>query len=99
MYVVALFWLLFAAAWLLRDSDYRYFYSMSGFSCAVILAGLTYNLNKRRHWAWWLATLFSVANIMLTVTDQVGWFDLAYLIPAIALFIMLLLSKKYIPQP
>jgi len=94
MYVIALLWILFAGWWLFQGSVYRYFYAVTGFSYAVALAGLAYCLNKKYRWAWWLATIFSGMNILLTMADQIGWFDLAYLVPAIALFIMLLLSKS-----
>lgn len=96
MYIIALFWLLFAVSWLFHGTDYRYFYAITGFGYAVVLAGLTHYLNKKLAWAWWAAIVLAGMNIFLTITDQVGWFDLAYLVPAIALFIMLLLSKKYL---
>jgi lysylphosphatidylglycerol synthetase-like protein (DUF2156 family) len=98
MYLIALVWLLFAVYWTIQGSDYRYFYAITGFGYAVVLAILTYYLNKKLLWAWWAAIVLAGMNIILTITDQVGWFDLAYLIPSIALFIMLLMSKKYLKQ-
>jgi lysylphosphatidylglycerol synthetase-like protein (DUF2156 family) len=98
MYVTALFWLLFAGYWLFRGSDYRYFFAITGFGYAIVLAGLTYYLSQKLRWAWWAAIVLAGLNIILTIADQVGWFDLAYLVPAIALLVMLLLSRKYV-QP
>jgi len=93
MYLIALFWVIFAMAWLFRDSDYRYFYTVIGFGYAVVLAILAYYLNKKQRWAWWGAVIFAGLGIILTITDQVGWFDLAYLVPAVVLFIMLLIVR------
>ena len=93
MYLIALFWVVFAISWLFRDSDYRYFYAVAGTGYAVVIAILAYYLNKRQHWAWWAAVIFAGLGIILTITDQVGWFDLAYLIPAVVLFIMLLIVR------
>ncbi|MFH1207416.1 MAG: hypothetical protein V1668_02305 [Patescibacteria group bacterium] len=92
-YLTAVFWVIFAASWLFRDSDYRYFYAVTGLGYAVVLAILAFYLNKKKRAAWWLAVVFAVLNILLTIADQVGWFDLAYLVPAIALLIMLFLIK------
>ncbi|MFA6099068.1 MAG: hypothetical protein WCV50_06060 [Patescibacteria group bacterium] len=98
MYLIAAFWVLFAAHWFFRESDYRYFYAISGFSYAIVLAGLAFYLNKKQRWAWWGAIMFTGLNVILTLADQVGWFDLAYLIPSIAVFIIVLRSKKYLSQ-
>ncbi|PIY97155.1 MAG: hypothetical protein COY66_00925 [Candidatus Kerfeldbacteria bacterium CG_4_10_14_0_8_um_filter_42_10] len=94
MYLIAAFWLVFAASWLFRDSDYRYFYATNGLGYAVVLAMLGYYLNKKQRWAWWGAVILTGLSILLTIFDQIGWFDLAYLVPAVALFYMLLVVRK-----
>lgn len=94
MYLISLFWLAFAATWLFRDSDYRYFYAINGLGYAVILAIFAFYLNKKQRWAWWGAVIFTGISIILTIFDQVGWFDLAYLVPAVVLLIMLLIMKR-----
>ena len=93
MYGTAVFWVIFATLWLFRDSDYDYFYFVSGVGYAIFITVLAYLLNKRRLWVWWLTFLFACLNILLTFADQVGWFDLAYLVPAISLLVMLALAK------
>lgn len=98
MYAVAVFWVLFAILWLFRDSDYRYFYAISAVSYAIFIAVLAYLLNKRRVWVWWVTLVFSAMNIILTFADQIGWFDLAYVVPAIVLFALILAVKKNIYQ-
>jgi hypothetical protein len=96
MYGTAVFWVIFATLWLFRDSDYRFFYFVSGVGYAIFIAILAYLLNKRRLWAWWLTVIFACLNIILTFADQVGWFDFAYLVPAIGLLVMLVMAKRSI---
>jgi len=100
MYLISIFWAIFAVAWLFRDSDYRYFYTVTGLGYAILIAVFAHFLNKRRQWAWWGALTLTGISIILTITDQVGWFDMVYLVPAVVLFIMLftarLLFKKQI---
>ena len=96
MYLITLFWVVFAIVWLFRDSDYRYFYAVTGFGYAVVMAILAYYLNKRQRWARWGALIMSAINIILTITDQVGWFDLAYLVPSVVLFVLLLTIRSHI---
>lgn len=98
MYVVAIFWIVFGIGWLFRDSDYRYFYFAMAWGNAMVLAILAYFLSRRRVWAWWMSAIVMGANIILTITDQVGWFDLAYLIPALVLFILLLTLRSTVKK-
>jgi hypothetical protein len=102
IYLVSLFWILFSIYWLFQGSNYRYFYAVTGFGFAVVLAIIAYHLNKKKRWAWWVALIMSIINIILTLTDQVGWFDLAYLVPSVVLLIMLLVVnsslKSYSPS-
>lgn len=88
MYAIAVFWVLFGIAWLFRDSDYRYFYFINGLGAAILIALFAYFLNKGRKWAWWFTLIFAIVNILLTITDQVGWFDLVYLVPSVGLLVM-----------
>lgn len=94
LYTIAAFWALFALHWLFRGSDYRYFYAVSGVGYAVVLALLARYLNRKLVWAWWVTVIFLGANILLTIADQVGWFDIAYLIPSIAVFVLVFMIKS-----
>lgn len=96
MYLISIFWIIFAVHWLFRDSDYRYFYAITGLGYAIVLAILAFYLNKKQRWAWWGAVILTGLSIILTITDQVGWFDLAYLVPAVVLFFLLLVRRKLI---
>ena len=90
LYAVALFWVAFGVMWLFRDSDYRYFYFIMAIGNAIVLALIAYFLNRKFPTARIVGLFVTGANIVLTVMDQVGWFDFAYLIPVVALFILLL---------
>lgn len=93
IYIIAVFWVLFALHWLFRGSDYRYFYAVSGVGYAVVLTILAFYLNRRQRWAWWATVVFLGINILLTIADQVGVWDLAYLVPSIAVFVLAFMIK------
>ncbi len=93
-YTIAGFWTLFGFFWLFIDKDYKYFYFVNGLMFAMILVWLGFYLGKKKEWAFWLALLITFVNIILTITDQVGWFDIIYLIPAIGLFILVFMQRK-----
>jgi len=84
--------------WLFRESDYRWFYFTGAIGNAVLLTMLTYLMSRGSKLAYWLLVCLMVANIILTLADQIGWFDIAYLLPAIAVLIMLLRVRKINPQ-
>jgi len=94
IYVVAGFWAVFGIYWLLTDSVYRYFYFVNGWMFAMILVWLGYNLAKRKEWAFWISLLILFVNIILTITDQMGWFDYIYLVPSLGLFILVFMQRK-----
>ncbi|MDD5342551.1 MAG: hypothetical protein PHI73_04445 [Patescibacteria group bacterium] len=93
-YLIAAFWIAFGVMWLFQESDYRWFYFTGALSNAIMLAILTYLMSRGRKWAYWLLVILLALNIILTITDQIGWFDLAYLVPAVAAFILILKVKK-----
>ena len=93
-YAISVFWVIFAFIWLFRDSDYRYFYFVNGLVYAMILAFLGFNLAKKKLWAFWISIIILGLNILLTITDQMGWFDFIYLIPAVGLFVLVIMQRK-----
>lgn len=98
LYCIAAFWIAFGVLWLFRESDYRWFYATGAFSNAIVLAILTYLMSRSRRWAYWLLVLLLAANVILTIMDQVGWFDLAYLVPAIAALVLTIGARRNILQ-
>lgn len=94
MYAIAFFWVLFGFFWLTRDSDYRFFYFVSGLGYAFVIAACAYYLNKKQVVAWWTSLAFLTVNIVLTIADEFGWFDFAYLIPSVMLFGLLFVIKN-----
>ncbi len=93
-YGIAAFWIIFAILWLFRDSDYRYYYTVFALGNAAVLAILGYYMNKRLKWAYWGALSILGVNILLTITDQMGWIDFTYLFVAMVLFIMVMNTDK-----
>ncbi len=92
-YIVAIFWALFAGYWLLSESAYRLAYSGMAVVNAGLLSLLGYHLAQRKQWARWGAILVLGFNIITTLTDQMGWFDWLYLVPAVGLLIMVILLR------
>ncbi len=93
LYIFALAWVIFAVFWFLRDSSYRYFYSIGGAIYALVISFSAYFINKRKVWAWWLATILVGISIIAGFCDQIGWIDLTFIVGAVALFIILLKSR------
>ncbi|MDP2684871.1 MAG: hypothetical protein Q8P20_07605 [bacterium] len=93
-YAIAGFWVVFGIYWLMTDSVYEYVYFVLGLIFAMILVWLGYYLSKRKEWAFWGSLFILFINIILTITDRMGWFDFFYLIPSIGLFMLVLMQKK-----
>jgi len=99
MYLLALAWAGFGAAWLAFGSVYRLLYGLAGLACSVMLFGLAYFLGKRKYWAWRLASVLVGIVIVAAFFDQVGWADLAYLALAVMVFVLLLLARPAFAKP
>lgn len=94
LYIFALAWMLFATFWFFRDSNYRYFYSISGTIYALIISFSAYFINKKKVWAWWLAIILVGISIIAGFCDQIGWIDLVSIFGTVVLFIILLKSRS-----
>ena len=98
LYLFAFFWLVFAVVWFLRSSPYRYFYSIAGAGYASTLFLLTYFIGKRRLWAWWAATFVVGLGVIVSIFDQIGWIDIAYIIFSLVVFITLLKGHSLVTK-
>jgi len=98
LYLFAFFWLVFAVVWFLRSSSYRYFYSILGAGYASTLFFLTYFIGKRRLWAWWAATFVVGLGVIVSIFDQIGWMDIAYIIFSLVIFIALLKGRSLVTK-
>ncbi|MDH7476025.1 MAG: hypothetical protein QHH09_00965 [Microgenomates group bacterium] len=96
LYIFASVWLVFAIFWFFRDSSYRYLYSTAGTMYALIMFCSAYFINKKKLWAWWLATILVGMNIIAGFCDQIGLIDLAFIAGTFVLFIILLKSRPRI---
>lgn len=84
LYAIAGFWLAFAVYWLFQGTDYRWFYVTAAVGNAIVLALLTYLMSRGRPWAYWFLVALMAFNVLVVIFDQIGWFDLIYLVPALA---------------
>ena len=66
----------------------------------AVLIWIGRGLREARRFYFYLALLVLVGNILLTITDDFGIFDLVTLIIAISLLILLLVTRsKYLSAP
>lgn len=89
----ACFWIVFAVAWFLRDSPYRYLYTALGTGYALALFLLARLMEGKRVWAWWVTALLVGFGILISVFDEVGWADVLYLLFSGAVFFTLLRGR------
>lgn len=60
-----------------------------------VLVAVGLGLNKYRKLSFRLGIAVLAVNILLTFTDQFGYFDLATVLIDLGLFILLLINRKY----
>lgn len=61
---------------------------------AAVLLVLSYIVYRKKRWAFTLTGLYLVINIILTVTDQFGYFDAVLLILYIVTLLLLMFGRK-----
>jgi hypothetical protein len=66
---------------------------------AAVIVWLGRRLLKQGKPFYYLALAYLFINILLTITDDFGIADLVYLLYAVAVFVLLLLSKKKFISP
>jgi lysylphosphatidylglycerol synthetase-like protein (DUF2156 family) len=98
---IALFWMVVAAAYVLRPwltgtpiSLLKWIITLLMFGNAATAVWLGQGLQKQRKPFYYLALGYLAVNIVLTITDDFGIADLTYLLFMGALFITLLRSKE-----
>lgn len=89
VYGFSLLWVLFAFAWSLRTSDYRLLYTVMGTVIAGALITCAYFIDRNRPWARWIAASVVGMTLMLSIFDEIGWIDIAYIMTAAAVFVKL----------
>mgnify|MGYP007066288859 CR=1 FL=1 len=61
---------------------------------AILFAVFSFLIERKKRWLFYLIVLFVVANIVLTVIDQVGVFDVLVLVIDFALLNLIILKRK-----
>jgi len=66
-------------------------------SAMFIVVGL--GLGIRRPWAWWLAVVVVIANLLLTFTDQIGFYDITTAVVDAAILALLVSGRSWFRSP
>jgi lysylphosphatidylglycerol synthetase-like protein (DUF2156 family) len=99
--LTAFFWVVVAAAYLLRPwsagtpiSTLEWIIALLMLGNAAVIVWLGQGLRKQRRPFYYLALAYLAFNLLLTIADDFGMADLLYLLFVGTLLVILLLSKK-----
>lgn len=98
-YFKALVWITLAFFYLSRHlspNENVVYWVVAGllFVNSISYAVLGYLLKQNFRWVFWLSLVLVAGNILLTITDQVGWVDWMSLATDLALVVLLLWYRK-----
>lgn len=95
--LTASLWLFFAALSLARFESSTGKWIVTGlmFANAALLFFVGWGVRAGKHGFYYLALAVLGINLLLTVTDQFGLFDLIYLVVAGVLFGLLIATRRY----
>jgi hypothetical protein len=95
-------WLIFAVLVLIGVRPFsslpdalRWILAALAVTASVIIGALIILLRRRNRIAFHLTLVVLVGLVLLTFMDQVGLIDLAYLVVALAPFVLLLISRRW----
>ena len=100
LYIKSLIWLVFSIyTWVEYSGSHVKSVSMVTlivllFLNAILFAVFSFLIEKKKKWLFYLIVLFLLANIVLTVTDQVGIFDVLVLVIDFMLLNLVFLKRK-----
>ena len=87
-------WVIFGISSLVRTSgNYNWLLALLMFGNAGVLLWIGWGIKKQRRAFYYLALVRLAVNILFTITDQFGIFELIYLFLAGVLFVLLLVTK------
>lgn len=100
-WLTALFWIVVAAAYIIRPlqngipiSPVKWIIALLMLCNTAVIVWLGQRLLHQSKPFYYLALAYLFVNILLTITDDFGIADLVYLLYAVGLFVLLLLSKR-----
>ncbi len=101
-YLLAVLWGALTVLSLVRWFDHQSLPGLTGILLAalmvvntLILAGLGWGIGQQKRMAYLAGMIYLGLNILLTVTDEFGAYDLVVLVIAVGLLLLLLLSRKF----
>ena len=100
--ILGLIWLVFGTWSIIRIGDIGGNISITMlviiavlmFINAAVLIWISWGIGRGQRWYYYFGLLALAGNIFLTLTDEFGLFDLIVLIIAIALFILLVVTRS-----
>ena len=99
----ALVWLIFGAMSFSLAfkgaGNWRFVLSALMLINASIFVGFGFLIRKARPWVFFLAILYVAINVVLSVTDQFGWFDFFIMLLNLVLLGLLFVTRQSMRQP
>lgn len=92
LYLIGTIWLIFSAVTIIKGG---WIIGVLMIGNGVVLIGIGAGLNRFRKLFYWVGVIVVGVNILLTFTDQFGFFDFATLLIILAIFILLVANRKY----
>jgi hypothetical protein len=88
-------WVLFSVIFLSRTAnDYAWVVSVLMFANAAFMLIFGLLIERGNRWIFLAALAFLAVNILLTITDQVGFADLITLLLDLALVVLLVIERR-----
>lgn len=93
LYLQALVWLVFGMFTWANYPENHWLLGLLVLN-AILFAGFSYLIVKKNEWLFYFLIAFLIANIVLTLTDQVGVFDGIVLVLDFAVLNLVILYRK-----
>ena len=98
----ALVWLVFGvlsfSLAMSSTSDWRFMLSVLMLINASIFVGFGVLIRKGQPWVFFLAILYVAVNVVLSITDQFGWFDFLIMLLNLVLLGLLFVTRQRMKQ-
>ncbi len=83
------------ASWMMTHVDVRWLFGALNAANALVFLGLGLLIHRDRKLLFFLALVFLLVNIVLSMTDQFGTLDLITMLVDVALFILLIFKRRF----
>ena len=101
-YLNAMIWLVFSVLSFVRayttSNDLHWMLSVLMLANAGFMFGFGYVIIKGHRWTFFLAILYVAVNVVLSITDQFGWFDFLIMLLNLVLLGLLFVTRQWMNQ-